>query len=98
MKGSVPRTDGGEYSVLEFIHLASALQAGGLLYVSGHGPLLQDKTYISGQVGAELSVEEGVAAARQVGLAMLATLRAKLGSLDRVARVVKVNERKETSS
>ena len=74
--------------------LSCALQAGGLLYVSGHGPLLQDKTYISGQVGAELSVEEGVAAARQVGLAMLATLRAKLGSLDKVARVVKVNERK----
>ncbi len=63
---------------------------GGLIYVSGHGPLLPDKTLITGRVGADLTLEQGHAAARQVGLAILATLRAQLGSLDRLDRVIKV--------
>lgn len=61
-----------------------------LAYVSGHGPLRVDKTLITGVVGRDLSLEEGKAAARQVGLAILATLRERLGSLDRVKRLVKV--------
>ena len=61
-----------------------------LAYVSGHGPLRVDRTLITGVVGKQLSLEEGKAAARQVGLAILATLRERLGSLDRVKRVVKV--------
>ena len=64
--------------------------AGRMAYVSGHGPLRADKTLITGVVGRDLSPDEGRAAARQVGLAILATLRAQLGSLDRVQRVVKV--------
>ena len=63
---------------------------GNLAYVSGHGPLRTDGTLIMGRVGSDLSLEEGKAAARQVGLAILATLRANLGSLDRVQRVIKV--------
>lgn len=63
---------------------------GNLAYVSGHGPLLRDGTLITGRVGSDLSLDEGKAAARQVGLAILATLRANLGSLDRVKRVIKV--------
>ena len=61
-----------------------------LAYVSGHGPLKPDKTLITGRVGADLDVAGGKAAARQVGVAILATLRAHLGSLDKVRRVVKV--------
>jgi enamine deaminase RidA (YjgF/YER057c/UK114 family) len=61
-----------------------------IAYVSGHGPLRPDKTLITGVVGRDLSLEEGFAAARQVGLAILATLRSQLGSLDEVKRVVKV--------
>lgn len=61
-----------------------------LAYVSGHGPLRPDKTLIIGRVGADLTIEQGHAAARQVGLAILATLRAQLGTLDRVKRVIKV--------
>jgi enamine deaminase RidA (YjgF/YER057c/UK114 family) len=61
-----------------------------LAYVSGHGPLMPDKTLITGVVGRDLTLEEGHAAARQAGLAVLATLRAQLGSLDRVQRLVKV--------
>ena len=64
--------------------------AGGLAYVSGHGPLRADGSLIAGRVGDDLSLEEGKAAARQAGLAILATLRANLGSLDRVKRVIKV--------
>jgi enamine deaminase RidA (YjgF/YER057c/UK114 family) len=63
---------------------------GDLCYVSGHGPLKPDQTLITGRVGETLTEEQGIAAARQVGLAILATLRAQLGSLDRVVRVIKV--------
>jgi enamine deaminase RidA (YjgF/YER057c/UK114 family) len=59
-------------------------------YVSGHGPLKDDKKFIVGRVGKELSLDEGKAAARQVGLAILATLKANLGSLNKIHRVVKV--------
>ncbi|HEY3664687.1 MAG TPA: RidA family protein [Polyangiaceae bacterium] len=63
---------------------------GRLAYLSGHGPLRADKSLITGKVGAELSIEQGKLAARQVGLALLATLKKQLGSLSRVSRVVKV--------
>jgi enamine deaminase RidA (YjgF/YER057c/UK114 family) len=59
-------------------------------YVSGHGPLKSDSTMITGRVGTEVDVQTGVAAARQTGLAILATLREYLGSLDHVVKVVKV--------
>lgn len=60
-----------------------------LAYLSGHGPLKPDKTLITGRVGENLDLAAGYAAAKQTGLAMLATLRSALGSLDRVKRVVK---------
>ncbi len=61
-----------------------------MAYVSGHGPLRSDRTLIMGRVGQSMTPEEGRAAARQVGLAILATIREHLGSLDRVKRVIKV--------
>jgi enamine deaminase RidA (YjgF/YER057c/UK114 family) len=64
--------------------------AGGLAYVSGHGPMRENGGYIIGRLGAGLGVPEGQAAARQVGLTMLSSLRAHLGTLDRVTRVVKL--------
>ncbi|MFL5341237.1 MAG: RidA family protein [Gemmataceae bacterium] len=67
----------------------TAVQVGNMLYVSGHGPLKEDKSMITGRVGAELSTEQGKQAARQVGLAILATVRNTLGSLDNVKRLVK---------
>jgi enamine deaminase RidA (YjgF/YER057c/UK114 family) len=63
---------------------------GQLAYVSGHGPLKEDKTLITGVVGKDLNLAHGKAAARQVGLAILATLREQFGSLDKVGRVVKL--------
>ena len=62
---------------------------GSLAYVSGHGPLLSDGNLMTGKVGEEVDLEGAKAAARQTGLAILATLRTKLGSLDRVVRLVK---------
>ena len=61
-----------------------------IAYVSGHGPYLPDGDLIRGVVGRDLTLEQGYAAARQTGLALLATLRAHLGSLNRVRRVVKL--------
>lgn len=68
----------------------SALRIGDLLYLSGSGPLRPEGGYVTGRLGADLDVAAGQAAARLAGLAILATLRAQLGSLDRVARLVKV--------
>ncbi|MFO0867850.1 MAG: RidA family protein [Pirellulales bacterium] len=62
---------------------------GNLAYVSGHGPLKPDGTMLTGRVGDEVDEQAGIAAARQTGLAILASLRAALGSLNRVKRVIK---------
>lgn len=63
---------------------------GKMAYLSGHGPLLPDGKLITGRVGADLDRQAGYDAARQTGLALLATVKAALGSLDQVARLVKV--------
>ena len=66
------------------------LIVGQMAYASGHGPINLDGTLITGRVGADLVLDGGKRAARQVGLTMLATLKKELGSLGRVKRVVKV--------
>lgn len=63
---------------------------GKYLYLSGHGPVQNDRSLIIGRIGRELTMEEGKLAARQVGLTMLSTIKANLGSLNRVKRVIKV--------
>ena len=63
---------------------------GNLAYTAGHLPIAADGTMPTGRVGAELDEQAGYAAARQTALAILATLRAELGSLDRVRRLVKL--------
>jgi enamine deaminase RidA (YjgF/YER057c/UK114 family) len=68
----------------------NAVRTGNLLYTSGKGPLPVDGRLPSGRVGVEFTVEEGYQLARSTGLALLAVLRAELGSLDRVKRIVKV--------
>lgn len=67
----------------------TAIKLGSRFLVSGHGPLKEDKTLITGKVGADMTLEQGKLAARQVGLAILATVRDQLGSLDKVVRLVK---------
>lgn len=61
-----------------------------LAYVSGHGPLKPDGSFFVGTVGLDLDMGAAKDAARQTGLAILSTLRAHLGSLDKVERVIKI--------
>ena len=66
------------------------LIVGNHCYVSGHGTVQSDGTLIVGRVGDDMSIDEAKLAARQVGLAILATIKANLGSLDKIKRVIKV--------
>jgi len=63
--------------------------SGNVAYVSGHGPVKSDGTMMTGRVGDDVDQQGGYDAARQTALAVLASLRAELGSLDRVKRIVK---------
>jgi len=66
------------------------LVVGTQVLVSGHLPLQPDGSLVRGRVGADLDADAGKDAARRAGLAILATLVASLGSLDRIGRVVKL--------
>ena len=66
------------------------LQVGNTVYVSGHGTVKEDGSLIIGRIGKDMDVDAGKAAAQQVGLAILATLKENLGTLDKIDRVVKV--------
>ena len=67
-----------------------AVRSGNLVFLSGHGPVLDDGSLITGKVGADLTLDEGYNAARQVALILLASLKAEIGDLENVHRVVKV--------
>jgi enamine deaminase RidA (YjgF/YER057c/UK114 family) len=67
-----------------------AVRSGSLVFLSGHGPFRGDGTLITGKVGADLTLEEGYQAARQVALVLLASLQAEIGRLDKVRRIVKL--------
>lgn len=68
----------------------SAVRTGDLLFLAGHLPRDAEGAVITGKLGADMEVEAGYAAARAAAIALLATLKAELGDLDRVVRVVKV--------
>lgn len=67
-----------------------AVRTGNLLYLAGHGPTRADNSNITGKVGKDLTLDQGVAAARQTGIAILSTLKGELGDLNKVKRIVKV--------
>lgn len=66
------------------------VRQGDLIYVSGQGPVQRDGTLIRGKVGQDMDTAAAYAAARQVGLTMLATLKAELGSLEGIRRLVRL--------
>ncbi len=66
------------------------LVVGDFIYVSGHGPYLPDDSLMTGRIGSEVDMMFGKQAAQQTGLAILSTLKASLGSLNKIKRVVKV--------
>jgi enamine deaminase RidA (YjgF/YER057c/UK114 family) len=67
-----------------------AVRSGNLVFLSGHGPRKADGSYITGKVDREVSIEQGREAARLTGINLLASLKAEIGDLNQVKRVVKV--------
>ncbi len=67
-----------------------AVRTGNLLFVAGHGPTKADGSNIIGKVGKDLTTEKGYEAARQTAISLLSTLKAELGDLNKVKRIVKV--------
>ena len=68
----------------------TTVQTGNLVFTSGHGPIGDDGQLILGQLGTDMDIEGGYQAARAVGIGLLSTLKATLGSLDRIKKVVKL--------
>ena len=73
--------------VANYVH---AVRTGNLLFLAGKGPGLPDGSYIAGRVGVDLTVEQGYDAARLTAIHQLAVLKAELGDLKKVKRIVKV--------
>ena len=68
----------------------NAVTTGNLVFMAGKGPSRPEGGYVTGKVGADLSIEEGYQAARLTGIAQLAALKAEVRDLNRVKRIVKV--------
>jgi enamine deaminase RidA (YjgF/YER057c/UK114 family) len=68
----------------------NAVRTGNLLYLAGKGPGLPGQPMPSGKVGRDFTIEQGYEYARQTGLNLIAVMKAELGDLDKVTRIVKV--------
>jgi len=66
------------------------VRVGNLVYTAGHGPDKPDGSRITGRVGDDLTLEQGQEAARLTGISLLSSLKAELGDLNKVKRIVKV--------
>jgi enamine deaminase RidA (YjgF/YER057c/UK114 family) len=71
---------------------------GNLLYISGKGPLQDNGEYIKGKVGEDLTIEEGYNAARVTAINLISTLKASLGDLRKVKRIIRVTGMVNSSS
>mmetsp|Transcript_6791 Transcript_6791/g.9490 ORF Transcript_6791/g.9490 Transcript_6791/m.9490 type:complete len:150 (-) Transcript_6791:45-494(-) len=77
-----PGTPKGSYAML--------VRSGNLIFTSGHIPMREDGTLITGKVGSETSLEDAVEASKLCALHILSTMKAELGSLDKISRIVKL--------
>ena len=68
----------------------NAVRTGNLIFLAGKGPLKPDGENITGKLGADLTIEEGYESARITGINQLSVLKAELGNLNKVKRIVKV--------
>ena len=68
----------------------NAVRTGNLLYLAGKGPGLPGKPLPVGKVGRDFSIEQGYRLARDTGLNLISVMKAELGDLDKVTRIVKV--------
>jgi enamine deaminase RidA (YjgF/YER057c/UK114 family) len=80
----LPKPSSPLYSYVSFT------RTGNLIYLSGQGPRKADGSFITGKLGRDLSIEEGVEAARLTGINLLATLQLAIGDLSKMKRIVKV--------
>lgn len=71
-------------------NFVGAVRVDNILYLSGRGPVMEGGGYMTGKVGMDLTVEEGYEAARLTGIDLLAALKAEIGDLNKVKRLVKV--------
>ena len=67
-----------------------AVRTGNLVFLAGHGPQQADGSSIKGKLGKDLTLEEGQYAARAAAISLLSSLKAEIGDLDKVTRIVKV--------
>ncbi|MGD9114676.1 MAG: RidA family protein [Desulfobacterales bacterium] len=77
-------------AVTPMANYVPAVRSGNLVFLSGHGPFKEDGSLITGKVGADLSTEQGYEAARRIAIGLLGSLKAEIGDLDKVKRVVKL--------
>lgn len=68
----------------------TTVQTGNIIFTSGHGPGSGEGAIYKSQLGADATIEEGYASARQVAIGLLSTLKHALGDLDRIKRVIKL--------
>jgi len=68
----------------------NAVRTGNLIFLAGKGPVKADGKYVTGKVGLDLSIEEGYEAARLTAIQQLSALKAEIGDLNKVVRIVKV--------
>jgi len=77
-------------AVTPMANYVPAVRTGNLVFLSGHGPIKEDGSLITGKVGADLSTEQGYEAARRIAIGLLGSLKAEIGDLDKVKRLVKL--------
>ena len=76
-----------EPPVANYVH---AVRSGNMVYLAGHGPRKPEGGWLTGKVGRDIDIEAGYAAARLTGINLLSSLKAEIGDLNRVRRIVKV--------
>ncbi|WP_217495928.1 RidA family protein [Mangrovivirga cuniculi] len=69
----------------------NAVRSGNLVFLAGKGPKKEDGSYITGKLGSDLSVEQGYEAARYTAIEQLRSIKAEVGDLNNVVRIVKVH-------
>jgi enamine deaminase RidA (YjgF/YER057c/UK114 family) len=67
-----------------------AVRTGNLVFLSGHGPVKKDGTLITGKVGADLTADQGYETARLIAIGLLGSLKAKIGELGKIRKIVKL--------
>lgn len=79
-----------EESPAPIANYVNAVRTGNLIFLAGKGPRKSDGSYITGKVGTELNIEQGYEAARLTAINQLSALKAEIGDLSKVRRIVKV--------